>query len=191
MSNKGKTEFWDARKQEPLVEELVSYVQSGDVLDMGAGHGRDAFYLANCGFNVTAADADEEALNVLAKKNSESAKPLKVIKVDILTYQPVQQFDVIICDMVLHFLSTDGVKKAVMNLQDWTKPSGYNLVTAYTTKNPPGKRPYLFAPNELLSFYAGWELLIYKEVPTPWFKLKGESAPRRNEAVYLLARRSR
>lgn len=93
--------------------------------------------------------------------------------------------------MVLHFLAPEGVKQAIHNLQSWTKPTGYNVVMAYTTANPLGKRPYLFSPNELADYYAGWDIITYKEEPTPWFQLDNETTPRRNHSVYLMAKQSK
>lgn len=182
--------FWDTRKQEPLVEELTKHVTGGRALDMGAGPtGRDAFYLAEKGFETVAVEIDDDSIDELNRRNKIVSKPLKVIRADILSYQPEQAFNVVVCGMVLHFLKADDVPKAVKNLQQWTKPGGYNVVMAYTTKNLPGKRPYLFKPNELADYYAGWEKITYAEEPTPWFHIEGEPKPRRNEAVYLLARK--
>jgi tellurite methyltransferase len=186
----GGNKFWDARKHDPLAEELTKYISTGSALDMGAGYtGRDAFYLAEQGFDTIAAETDQKCVKELNRRNKTAAKPIKVIETDILAYEPERPFDVVICDMVLHFLQTREVTSAVKNLQRWTRIGGYNVVMAYTAKNPAGKRPYLFRPNELADYYRGWELISYAEKPTPWFHIEGEPKPRRNEAVYLLARK--
>ncbi len=187
----GRKKYWDLRKQEPLIEELIKYISTGTVLDMGAGwSGRDAFYLADKGFDVTAAEIDDKCVQELNRRNTNQVSPLRVIKADILTYQSKQLFDVVISDMVLHFLNTSEVPAAINNLQNWTKPGGYNVVLAYTTENSPGKRPYLFKHEELAGYYDDWKLIHYKEEPTPWFHLEGEPKPRRNHAVYLIAQKS-
>lgn len=187
----GNKKFWDTRKQEPLVEELTKYLTSGQALDMGAGYtGRDAFYLAGKGLKTIAAEIDDECIIELNRRNSIASSPLAIIKADLLTYQPEQLFDAVVCNMVLHFLKADQVPVAIQNLQEWTKPGGFNVVMAYTTDNPPGKRPYLFKPNELFNYYKNWQKIFYAEEPTPWFHIKGESKPRRNEAVYLLAQKT-
>lgn len=185
------SELGDPREQDPLVEEVVKYMHAGEALDIGAGMtGRDAFYLAEAGFNVTATEIDSGCMSELRRRNKEAREPLTIIETDIQSYTPDRVFDVVVCDMVLHFLAADEIVPAIRSLQEWTKPGGYNVIMAYTTSNQPGKRPYLFKPNELAEYYKDWEVLRYAEEPTPWFHLPGEPAPRRNEAVYLLARKN-
>lgn len=181
---------WNTSAQDPLVETIASLIgRGGRALDVGAGQGRDARYLASHGFEVVATEYDTEATAVLAE-HCRDQPHITTITADILTYQPGQTFEAVVCDMVLHFMPhATAVQRAVANLQAWTKPGGYQAVMAYTSRNPAGKRPYLFAPGELAGYYQGWEILDYREEPTPWFQLPGETAPRRNEAVYLLARK--
>jgi tellurite methyltransferase len=190
ISPTNKPGFWDTRKQDPLVEELAKLLTSGDVLDIGAGWpGRDAFYLAEKGFNVTATEIDKESLAELNRRNKTAKNKIKIIDSDVRKFNPKQQFDAITSDMVLHFLQANEIEPTIRKMQDWTKPSGFNVVLAYTTKNPPGKRRYLFKPNELAEYYKDWKLVHYSEKPTPWFQLEGDPAPRRNEAVYLLVQK--
>lgn len=185
-------DYWDPQKQDPLVEEVTKYIHSGTVLDIGAGYiGRDAFFLADLGFDVTATEVDDECIDNLRILNDDRGKPVKIIKGDIRTYEPEIKFDIVISDMVLHFLDTAEIVPAIRKIQDITEPRGFNVITAYTTKNPAGKRPYMFNPGELLKYYDGWKIIQYTEKPTPWFKLPKEPKARRNEAVYLLAQKSK
>ena len=118
---------------------------------MGAGFtGKDAFYLAAYGLDTIAAESDQACID--------------------------EPFEVVVCDMVLHFLEADKVPMAVQNLQRWAKPDGYNVVMAYTTENTAGKRQYLFKPNELADYYRTWELLSYVDEPTPWYILKARQS---------------
>jgi hypothetical protein len=38
-----------------------------------------------------------------------------------------------------------------------------NIVSAYTKKNEPGVRPYLFGRNDLRDFCSDWRILHYEE----------------------------
>jgi len=188
MDNSSK-QYWDTRKQEPIVEAILKYKTAGIALDLGAGTGRDAFFLAEKGFSVTAVEIDETHLNTLRQKNELAERPLRIVKQNMLEYHPDKNSDVIVCDMVLHFLKPDEVRLMVTRMQEWTNRGGINVITAYTDKNPPGKRPYLLKTRELSRLYDRWEILGYREQPTPWFQLPGEPAPRRNHAAYLIARK--
>ncbi|MEK7621234.1 MAG: methyltransferase domain-containing protein [Patescibacteria group bacterium] len=182
--------YWDPQKQEPLVEEVTRRIHSGTALDIGAGYvGRDSFFLADLGFDVTATEVDDECLLNLRILNDNRDKLIKIVKGDIRTYETKVKFDIVISDMVLHFLDAPEIVPAVRRIQDYTNTGGFNVITAYTAKNPAGKRPYLFSLDELLEYYDGWKIIQYTEKPTPWFKLPDEPKARRNEAVYLLAQK--
>lgn len=187
----GSNDYWDPQKQDPLVEEVTQYIHSGTVLDIGAGYvGRDTFFLADLGFDVTATEVDDECIANLRILNDDRDKPVKIMKGDIRTYESEIKFDIVISDMVLHFLDASEIVPAVRKMQNHTNPGGFNIITAYTAKNPAGKRPYLFSPYELLEYYDGWKIIQYTEKPTPWFKLPQEPKARRNEAVYILAQKN-
>ena len=181
--------LWNDKDPSPLVVQIAGLLSSGTVLDLGAGNGRNAFYLANQGFNVVAVDVDEERIEELKRKSDLESKKVVVVESDINAFHPTQQFDVVLCTMVLHFLSPDNVKSMIEKMKEWTKKGGYNVVTAYSDKNESGKRPYLFGRNELRDYYKGWNVLSYEEKPTPWFLKPGEDTVRRNQAVYLFARK--
>lgn len=183
------TELWDTEAPDSIVKKLTKHIHSGDVLDLGAGNGRDSFYLADQGFKVIAVENDPVKLEQLNTKNTESKSKISIIDANIKNYESRKLFDVIICDMVLHFLQLEEIKELISKMQSWTKTGGYNIVTAYTDKNLPGKRPYLFKHNELADYYNHWQVINYEERPTPWFLKLGESEPRRNHAAYLMVRK--
>ncbi len=182
-------EYLDNSQQEPLVEEVLKHISSGLALDLGPGSGRDSMFLAAHGFNVTAVDNDKIHLSTLNKKCEAQELTIRLINTDINDYVPDTGFDVIVCNMVLHFFTPKQIQTLITKMQSWTNPRGVNVVVAYSDKNPVGKRPYLFKPNELKDFYKRWDMLTYEEKPTPWFKLPSESKSRRNHAVYLLAQK--
>lgn len=188
MSDKQK-EYCDTTKQDPLVKEILKYKKQGVVLDLGAGTGRDAIFLAEQGFSVTTVDNDEIHHAGLEKKISDQKLPIHQVLADVHDYQPTTYFDIIICNMVLHFFDPKEIKELITNMQSWTNVDGLNVLIAYNYKNKSGKRPYLFKHNELVNYYTKWEIISYEEKPTPWFQLPNEDRPRRNHASYLLARK--
>ncbi len=182
-------DFWDVTKQDPLVEAALKHVRTGNALDIGGGEGRDALFLARNNFDVIVVDSDADALRKLSQSNESLKKPVTIIETNINAYTPDQQFDLVICDMVLHFLAPEEVVSMTEKMKAWTKPDGVIMIAAYTDKNPAGKRPYLFKTNELKQLYAGWRILYYAEKPTPWFHWPRGTEPRHNEAVYFLAQK--
>lgn len=188
MATAEPSKLWDTSSPEEAVVALIQNLPPGaTILDIGVLNGRHALYCVDQGFAVTAIDIDTNNIDRL--RDNPRAVAMELVEADVRTYEPHQQFDAIICGMVLHFLPMADIAPTIKKIQKWTKSGGYNYVDAYTTHNPPRKRPYLFAPGELAAAYHDWELIDYREGPTPWFIKPGETEPRRNQAVYMIARK--
>ena len=186
-----KFEMWNTSKPDPLVVRAARLCKSGRALDLGAGTGRDALYLAKNDFQVTAVDISEASLQVLGRMSTEEGYAIETVNQEIETFKSNKAYDIIVCDMVLHFLPDSGaVSSVIANMQSMTATGGINVITAYTNQNASNKRPYLFKEKELANCYGEWEIEYYEEKPTPWFQLDDEPEPRRNHAVYLLARKN-
>lgn len=182
----------DRTQPNEFIKRFVKYVPSGDLLDLGAGHGRHAKFASEHGFDVTVVEPDNELCAILEK-----IPDIKLIKSDLASYHPDSQFDVIICAMVLHFLSKDEVDQAIKLMQETTKPGGINVISAYTDQNtadfmadnPYGNHGYLLKPGELKACYEGWEILEYEEDWTsPGIVSEGDT-PRSFHKVNMIARK--
>jgi SAM-dependent methyltransferase len=94
-------ETWDARYAEseriwsgnpnPRLVEQVTGLAPGDALDVGAGEGADAVWLARQGWRVTALDVSEVALDRVAAHAAEAGVDDRVTTVhqDLMTGSPV------------------------------------------------------------------------------------------------------
>jgi len=182
--------FWDMTIQAPIVEQATCYVSEGKALDIGAGEGRNAIYLAQKGFEVYAIDPDKDALEKIDERRASEGVTIITSVGTIDDLDTNSAYDFIVCNMVLHFLrSRAEVTRAVSRMKQITRPNGINVIAAYTDKNEPNKRPYLFAHNELRDMYQDWQIKYYTEKPTLWFQMPYEDKPRRNHAVYLIAQK--
>ena len=183
----------DPTQPNEFITNLISYALQGDILDLGAGHGRHTIFAAQHGFDVTAVEPDEELYDELKQIPN-----INVVKSDIASYHPDRQFDVIICAMVLHFLSKDEVDEAIKLMQETTKSGGINVISAYTDQNtadfmannPYGDHGYLLKPDELRSFYEDWALLEYEEAWTPPGIVKQGDVPKSFHKVNMIARKA-
>lgn len=177
-------------KQSSIVADLAKILLAGSsILDLGAGQGRNAFYLANKGFDVTALELKDSEVAVLQEKNSKARKKVKITQKDIHKFVPETKYDAVICNTVLHFFTPRDTELAINKMKRSTKDGGYNLITVYTDKNPPKTRPHLFKHNELLEYYKDWKIVSYEEKLTPWFVYPEGAKPRRNHAAYLIAKK--
>ncbi len=149
----------------PIVRLALKYKKSGKALDLGSGIGRHSLFLAKKGFKVAAVDNRSEVLTGLKELARIQKLPIKIEKVDAITYKPKQKFDVILSNMLLHFIHDKGKAQMVNMMQDNTKKDGLNVISTFTNKNPKNLRPHSLKAGMLKKWYekAGWKILFYEE----------------------------
>ncbi len=140
----------------------------GRVLDVAAGSGRNALYLASHGFHVDAIDRDEQAMVQLAATAKQRNLPnLTVQTVDLERKTterpefPTQKYDVIIVFFYLH-------RALFASLIDSLKPNGILLYETFTIDNylrhhHPRRWEFCLAHNELLRLTSTLRVLAYDE----------------------------
>ncbi|RPH79652.1 MAG: dihydroneopterin aldolase [Nitrospiraceae bacterium] len=140
----------------------------GRALDVAAGSGRHALYLASHGFQVDAIDRDEQAMVQLAATAKQRNLPnLTVHTVDLERKTaerpefPKQQYDVIVVFFYLH-------RALFPALIDSLKPNGVLLYETFTIDNylrhhHPRRWEFCLAHNELLRLTSTLRVLSYDE----------------------------
>ncbi len=154
--------------EEPRFElkRLVSHLPSGSrVLDMGAGNGNNTRFLLQAGHSVVAVEPNLKAIQKLQAIEKLFPGRLKVHRGSINTYQPDEQFDAVICCMVIHFTeSTEEGLEAINSLKSWTKPGGLNLIDTYLEGQAlPVEYSFLMKPAQLGAIYDNWNILWSEE----------------------------
>ncbi len=146
----------------PIIKKILEYRKTGSVLDVGFGFGHHSLFLAEQGFSVTALDTDTVSVEKLVKEAEEKKLPIAAMVGDVRTlYTIPDQWDVVICTFVLHFLKDNEIEKAIAHLKAATKPGGLCVVAVHTIENVSerSRKPHLFEPDELLKLYADWNVL--------------------------------
>ena len=154
------------RTHSEVIEALETITQPCKVLDLGCGRGRNALYLARKGFDVTAVDYNQASLDILQEVMEAEDLDLQVGTYDINSASLIQDYDWIISTVVFMFLQKDRVPAVIHNMQERTKPGGYNLiVAAMDTADYPCTVgfPFAFKEGELRRYYEGWERVKYNE----------------------------
>ena len=155
----------------PVHSEVLEAMESlspGKVLDLGCGQGRNALFLAQHGFEVTAVDQNELALEILQSIVEQEDLEMTVGLYDINSANLKQSYDLIVSTVVLMFLQADRIPAIIRNMQDQTNPGGYNLIVcAMDTEDYPCQVPFSFTfkEGELADYYKDWELVKYNENP--------------------------
>lgn len=146
-----------------IVKEALNLWKPADsptALDIGSYTGRNAIFLAKQGFQVTALDPSEEALDDLKKiaqeENVECITALGVIE----KFDWPGNFDVILAINVLH--AVKDTEQVIADIRDHTAPNGINILTVFTEKVMPKQRNYIVA-DKLKEIYSGWKILKIQE----------------------------
>ena len=150
------------------VLEAMQFLSPGKAMDLGCGQGRNALFLAQQGFDVTAVDQNELALEILQSIVEQEDLEMTVGLYDINSAALTQTYDLIVSTVVLMFLQADRIPAIIQNMQDQTNPGGYNLIVcAMDTEDYPCQVPFSFTfkEGELADYYKDWELIKYNENP--------------------------
>mgnify|MGYP001821151401 CR=1 FL=1 len=136
---------WDERYADPdyiwdvgpnhFVEQLLAEAEPGTAIDLAAGEGRNAVWLAQQGWRATAVDFSEAGLEKarqLAQRRG-VADHVTTVAADALTYQPDEPVDLVVIAYLQ--LPPDEVRTALEHAAGWLRPGGRVLVVAHDRTN--------------------------------------------------------
>ena len=150
------------------VLEAMNTVKPCKALDLGCGQGRNALFLAQHGFDVTAVDQNELSLEMLQSIVEQEDLEMPVGIYDINSASIGQTYDFIVSTVVLMFLQAERIPAIIRNMQEQTSIGGYNLIVcAMDTEDYPCSVnfSFTFKEGELANYYQDWELIKYNENP--------------------------
>ncbi len=111
MEYMGNQNFWEQKflsrpdSQLPpetiLIEDAAFFKEKGSVLDLACGDGRNALFLAGNGFEVTAVDFSEAALNRLKRFAEKERLTVYTQQMDLCceeNFDSLGKFDMIVCN---------------------------------------------------------------------------------------------
>lgn len=143
----------------PWVQAMYKMSPGPRALDLAAGLGRNAVFLAGRGFEVLALDLADKAMDSLKSQRLSSIFP---VQADLDTF-PLRQgrFDLVIC---CHFLD----RRLFPYMKECLRPGGIVLYESAMESdqpavNQPGNRDYLFRTNELLHAFLSMRIISYEE----------------------------
>lgn len=163
----GKYYYWSGLRA--AFEQSLKYIEPGGrALDIGAGFANETKALLELDCNVSAVDNNPSAVRYLRKLEKRD-KRLTVLNESLPAFSSEGKFDVIVCEMVLHFLNEDDARISFKNIQEHTKLQGINVISLYIDSPSIHKDPrmngyfsHLFKTDEIKDIYKGWEMLYFE-----------------------------
>ena len=161
-----------------MVAELAR-LDPGRALDLGAGEGADAVWLAERGWEVTAVDFSPAAISWINQVASSRGLPITAIVADVLEYQPDHLYDLV--TMCYVHLSANGRGKMLSSGSAALAPGGTLLFIGIAPSDDPAyaAHQHLFAtPGEIAEGLLGLAIeraeAIHRKIPYPGDVYEGE-----------------
>lgn len=167
-----------ASEPTPLVERFLSDVQPGTALDLAAGSGRNAIWLAQHGWEVTAVDGASTAIDLLRKRSACVGVSVRGIVADLQSgeyvIEPAAWDAITIC----YYLQRDLIEPAKLGV----RPGGMLIVIVHITEGDEQPTESRLRPGELARYFEGWDILHQYEG-------KPNDPEHRRSAAEVVARR--
>ena len=174
MNNRYSQEKWNQRWQEKssspewhpddwLQRTLPYLPDGGTALDLACGIGRNALCLAKRGYQVTAVDFSEVALDQLRKEVRPSDLHIDLIQADLEAADfpfPPGHFDLALQFYYLY-------RPLLPSLLEAVRPGGLVIIRTFSRAGEDRfgavNKEISLAPGELLQLFTGWDILLYEE----------------------------
>jgi 2-polyprenyl-3-methyl-5-hydroxy-6-metoxy-1,4-benzoquinol methylase len=155
--------FESSQGASAILKKYLRFFPGGKALDLAAGEGRNAVFLAEHGFDVEAVDISKTALNRVKKSGLSRGVRIKTVAADLDTLViPKEGYD-----LILDFYFLD--RRLIPKIKRGLKKEGMVVFETYTADQRdraaggPSETKYLLKPNELLRLFRGFHILFYRE----------------------------
>jgi SAM-dependent methyltransferase len=115
----------------------MKFAPRGIALDVGAGEGRNSFFLARNGFKVEAIDKIKEGLEKCREIAEKYHLPIETKAIDIRNFEfKPNKYSLILDILALSFLKFSEIKKIIPKIKKSLKRNGIFYMVAFSTKDP-------------------------------------------------------
>jgi len=161
-------EYYNAMLSRPLhphYENLDPHLPAGgDALDLGCGVGQGVVHLLEKGFNVTAVDVEQPALDFLKQRVPIDAK-CTLIQSSFQDFVPPSTYDVVVAHFSLFFLNPEEFKVFWPTVVNAVKPGGILSTQLLGTQDTWVARGYnVHTREQVLELLQPLEILFLDEV---------------------------
>lgn len=164
--------FW-GNEPGKFVKYIPAYLESGNVLDLGAGEGKNSIYLAEKGYKVVSVEISEFAINnfkkELYKHTEETQEKIEIIRANVIEYENPSEFEIVIAYGLLHCLyNLSYIDLLIEKIKKWVMHNGYVIIVSFNDKiKIPEVQEYLeptLLPNNYLKKkFEEWDIINYED----------------------------
>ena len=145
-----------------LLVETANELVPGRAIDLACGTGRNALYLAEKGWAVTAVDGSATAVEILQMRSAASGQEVEAKVADLTDPAFTLQADSFDLILIAYYLQRDLFAK----IKAAIRPGGLIVAIAHTPEPGEEWKETRARPGELRGFFKDWELLWEYEGPS-------------------------
>lgn len=183
--------------------------RSGTVLDLGAGQGRNTFFLARQGYAVDAVDPSREGIDAIARTAAEERLPIRTRCTGFADFSPDSlPYAAILLFGLIQVLPRSDLDLLLEKVDDWTGSKSLVMISAFSTDDPSlsrdidklsrvgkncyrlengGYRTYL-EPGEIVTLFDGYSVVHHWEGLGPVHR-HGNKPPHRHGSITAVFRK--
>lgn len=156
-----------------FLDELISLCppsKDKKVLDIGCGEGKDAVYMAEKGYDVSAFDLTENGIRKTIALAQTKGVKINAYVDDINTFDISEQYDIIYSTGTVQYLFDENKEEFFKKLEKITKSDGIVFINVFVEKPflelPPDwdMEEKMWSSGELFTYFADWKFERVDEV---------------------------
>lgn len=150
------------QQTDPWLQRIAPMLVPGKTLDIACGMGRNALFLAERGFSVTAVDFSPVALSWLKAEAVQRALDIETRRIDLESrpHLPAGPFDLLLNFFYLY-------RPLLPDLLERVSAGGMAVFRTFSSAGPAQfgsvNPEFALRPGELLEIFTGWEVLLHEE----------------------------
>lgn len=183
--------YWGVEPSQMCLKlvELMPPIKPLKVLDIGCGEGKDAVFLARCGYQVSAFDITDAGIEKTKRLADKAGVFVEVFKANIQDFRLEQDVDILYSSGVFHYILPELRTEIIENYRQHTSKGGLNAFNVFVEKPfidvPPEKENrYPWKSGELFTMYYDW---LFEECREVVFDCNSSGIPHKHAMDILIA----
>ncbi|MDO8572495.1 MAG: methyltransferase domain-containing protein [bacterium] len=180
-----------------FIEKVLSFCDTGNALDLGAGTGRNAIFLAKKGFKVVALDLSGQSVDELTQYSAREGLSLKTFVYNLATNTPdFSNYNIILFTFILHYISKERGEELIATAQKQANTGTIHALAVITTEGDffakeTQKKNFYLEPGNLAKKYEkeGWTVLSSFEENRAMAIKNADGTQMKNLVSFLIARK--
>jgi len=146
--------FWGVQPSAMCLKilELMPPTRPLKVLDIGCGEGKDAVFLARCGYDVSAFDISEAGLDKTKRLADKARVHVRTFRANLCDYRLDEGYDILFSSGTLHYIKPELRDEVMANYKSHVSENGMVALHVFV------KKPFIgLPPDDNLSYYFPWK----------------------------------